>query len=232
MIAILRRLASTLRGFARAREAVASIEFAFVFPVALLVYVGAAEVADGVMTSRKVSGVTHTLADLLSKQQTSTQATSTPTPPNALPAATLATLLASAATLLQPKPTDQLQMTLTAIDVRNTSLGVCCKATVRWSYTRNGALRPCGQTITGTTKPNVGPTELPAQLLPIGTPLLQPVSILVSETSYQYRPLFSAKILPFSPTMQRAEYMMPRTTGQVVTGPLPGSGAENGQVCY
>ncbi len=232
MIAILDRLLSKLRSFARSRDAVAAIEFALVFPGARVLYVGAVEVADGVMTSRKVTSVTHTLVDLLSKQQTSTQATSAPPPPSALPATTLATLLSSSATLLYPKPTSQLKMTLTAIDVKNTSAGVCCNATVRWSYTQNGVLRPCNQQITGTGNAEVGPTELPAQLLPYGIPLLQPFSILVSETSYTYQPLFSAAVLPFSPTMRRAEYMMPRTTGQVVTGSLAGSGAQSGKVCY
>jgi hypothetical protein len=38
--------------------------------------------------------------------------------------------------------------------------------------------------------------------------------------------------LPFGPAMQRTEYMLPRSTGQVATGTLPASGAQYGKVCY
>ena len=184
------------------------------------------------MTSRKVTTVTRTLVDLVSQQTTSSQATSTPTPAAALTASKLSTIVTSAATLLSPKSTTTLTMTLTAIDVRNTVLGVCCDAKVRWSYTQDGTLRPCGTPITGTNNTTVTTTQLPSQMLPVGTPLPQPISVLVSEVSYTYQPIMGLNLLPFHPVMQRSEYMLPRTVGQVITGPLPGSGAQYGQVCY
>ena len=227
------RIMPILRLFFRARAAVAAVEFAVIVPVALLLYVGAAEVADGVMTSRKVSNVTRTLVDLASQQPTSSQSSSTPTPPSAVSAATLSALLSSSQTLLSPEPLGSLKMTLTAIDVRNTVLGICCNATVRWSFTQNGTLRPCNVAITAYMpgSPQTS-SQIPGQLLPAGTALPQPLSYLLSEVSYTYQPIMSTNILNFVPAMQRTEYMMPRTIGQVVTGPLPASGTQYGQVCY
>ena len=227
------RVLAFLGAFLRARAAVAAVEFAIVVPVALILYVGAAEVADGVMTSRKVSNVTRTLADLTSQQSTSSQTLSTPTPPSAVTATTLSTLLASSQMLLSPEPLGSLTMTLSAIDVRNTLLGVCCNATVRWSFTQNGTLRPCNVAITPyVTGTLLTTSTIPSQLLPVGTVLPQPLSYLIAEVSYTYQPIMSTNILNFVPAMQRIEYMMPRTIGQVVTGALPASGTQHGQLCY
>ena len=112
----LSKLAKALTAFSNDRRAAAAIEFAFVLPVAITIYIGAAEVSDGVMTSCKVSTLTRTLVDLLSHQPTSPQATS---PPATFPGqrSTLSTLLTSSATLLFPKPTTSLAMTISAVDV-------------------------------------------------------------------------------------------------------------------
>ena len=228
-----RRFVTVLRSFWAARNAVAAVEFAIVVPVALMIYVGAAEVADGVMTSRKVSLVTRTLVDLTSQQATSTQILSTPTPSNALTAATLSSLMTSSQMLLSPEPLGSLTMTLTAVDVSNTLLGVCCVATVRWSYTQNGTLRPCRPFITAApvgTAPTA--TTVPTQLLPTNTPLPQTVSYIIADVSYTYQPIMNTNLLNFAPAMQRTEYMMPRTVGQVVTGALPSTGTQHGLVCY
>ena len=75
--------------FTRSCTATAAVEFAIVLPVALLLYAGAAEVSDGVIASRHVTTLTKSLVDLLSLQGTTTQASSTPTPGNALSATTL-----------------------------------------------------------------------------------------------------------------------------------------------
>lgn len=219
--------------FARSRTATAAIEFAIVLPVAMVFYIGAAEVTDGVMASRRVSTVTKTLVDLLSLQGTSTQKASTPTPGNAVSATTLSTLLTSATTLLAPNPTSTLTMTISAVDVTNTVQGTCCSALVRWSYTQGGTLRPCVVQMTA-LPPNsyYSTTQIPAGLLPYGTQLPAPLYILISDVNYVYQPYFSQNLLKFTPTMQRSEYMLPRSTGQVTTSSLPSSGSQYGQVCY
>ena len=227
------RLGRLGAAFARNRRAVAAVEFAVVLPVALLLYVGAAEVADGVMASRKTTTVTRALVDLTSQQLTSSQLLSTPTPPNATPATTLATILTAASTLLYPEPTGSLQMTLSAIDVTNAALGVCCTATVRWSFTQGGTLRPCGVLLTPGPDGTSGPTStFPTDLLPVGTVLPTILHFIVADVSYTYQPIMSTRLLNFVPTMVRTEYMMPRSVGQVLTGALPASGTQHGQLCY
>ena len=222
-----------LTSFLRCRSAVAAVEFALVVPVALLLYVGAAEVTDGVMASRRVTAVTKSLSDLISLQGTTTQKTSTPTPGNAVSATTLSTLLASATSILAPFPTSPLTMTISAIDVTNTPAGTCCSALVRWSYTQGGTLRPCVVQITALpSTSDYAPNRIPSGLLPSGTALPSPYYIVVADVGYTYQPVMSKNLFKFAPVMQRTQYMFPRATGQVVTGTLPSSGTQYGQVCY
>ena len=225
-------LAQGLGTFWRHRRGSAVVEFAIILPVAIMVYIGAAEVSDGVMTSRKVSTLTRTLVDLLSHQPTSPQATS-PAATFPVSATTLSTLLTSSATLLFPKPTASLVMTISAVDVANTALGVCCTATVRWSFTQGGTLRPCNMTLLPGPDGAIGQlTTFPTDLLPVGTPLPSTLHYLVADVAYTYQPIFGTSLLTFAPRMTRTEYMMPRTIGQVTTATLPTSGAQYGAVCY
>ncbi len=219
--------------FARARAGTAAVEFAIVLPVVLFLYIGVAEVGDGVMASRRTSNVAGTLVNLVSLQGTTTQPISTPTPANYLSATTLSSLLTSAATLMAPEPTTTLTMTISAVDVTNTAQGTCCSALVRWSYTQGGTLRPCVVQLTALpSSSDYAPTQIPAALLPYGTQLPSPLSVLITDVAYTYQPLFSQNLLKFAPTMQRTEYMLPRSPGQVTTGVLPASGSQYGQVCY
>ncbi len=225
--------AKGLTAFVRSRAGTAAVEFAVVLPVALLLYIGAAEVSDGVLASRRLTTVGKTLVDLLSLQGTTTQATSTPPPGNAVSATTLSTLLTSAATLMAPASTTTLAMTITAVDVTNTVQGTCCSALVRWSYTQGGTLRPCVVQLTALpATSDYAPTQIPAGLLPYGTPLPGPLSVLISDVSYTYQPILGQTLYAFAPVMQRTDYMLPRTIGQVAAGALPSSGTQYGQICY
>ena len=225
--------ARRLTGFLRCQSASVAIEFAMVAPVAILLYVGAAEITDGVMASRRVTVVAKTLSDLVSLQGTTTQKTSTPTPGNAVTATTLSSLLTSAAAILVPYPTSSLTMTISAIDVTNTAGGTCCSALVRWSYTQGGTLRPCVAQITALpSTSDYSPNQIPSSLLPSGTQLPSPFYIVVADVGYTYQPVMSKNIINFAPVMQRTRYMFPRSTGQIVTGPLPSSGSQSGKICY
>ena len=229
-------MARIIRACAVSRRASAAVEFAFVLPIALGLYIGAAEVSQGVMTSRKVNLLTRTLVDLLSEQATSTSATSPTSGPYAVTATTLSNLMSAAQMLLTPQPLTTLQMTLSAIDLTNNSIGFCCVAKVRWSYTQGGTLRPCNVSLTSTPDGQTNsPNTMPASLMPFNTVLPGPISILIADVNYTYQPAagFSVQaISKFTPTFARNEYMFPRTTGQVLTGPLPSTGTQTGQVCY
>ena len=229
VLAGMRRVAA----FARSRSGVAAVEFAIILPVALMIYIGAAEVSDGVLTSRRVTTVSETLVNLLSLQGTTTQSLSVPTPGNAVTATTLSSLLTSATAILSPYPTSTLTMTISAVDVTNTLLGTCCSALVRWSYTQGGTLRPCIVQMTALpSTSDYSATQIPSGLLPTGSVLPSPVHILIADVGYTYQPIINTTLLNFAPTMQRSEYMFPRATGQVTTATLPASGSQYGRICY
>ena len=195
-----------LASFAKSRAGTAAVEFAIVLPVAVLVYVGAVEISDGVMASRRVTTLTKTLVDLLSLEGTTTQTSSTPTPGNAVSATTLASLLSSATMLLAPEPTSTLTMTISAVDITNASSGTCCSALVRWSYTQGGTLRPCVVQLTALpSSSDYAPSQLPSGLLPVGTQLPSPLYVIVADVGYTYQPVLSKNLLNFDPTMQRTE---------------------------
>jgi hypothetical protein len=225
------KLRIRLIAFRQSRRATAAIEFALILPLALLLYVGAAEIADSVITSRKVNDLARTLADLLSRQPTSFQTVSKPAPPQAVSQSTLRMIFTSAQTLLYPEPTSSLKMTLSAIDISNDISGHCCVSTIRWSFTQAGALRTCG-VLKGTDQPIPLPDQIINSSLPVGAPLERPISYLVADVSYVYQPLIGQSLFAWAPPMLRTIYMMPRSTGQVIAGPLETEGSQTGQICY
>lgn len=222
-------LASIIR-FARSRRASAAVEFAVIAPLAILLYFGAAEVSDAVMTNRKVTQVARTLVDLSSQQSTSPQALSYPTPQGAITGASLDTIMAAAATMLTPKPTTSLTMTISEIDVANGPGGVCCAATVRWSYTQGGTRRPCAVNLQAGPLSGGSSNQMPSTLMPTGTYLPTTLAFLVADVSYTYQPLVATGSFAFAPAMQRTIFMMPRTSGDVIASPVAGSGKMS--VCY
>ncbi|MFC7397674.1 TadE/TadG family type IV pilus assembly protein [Chelatococcus sp. GCM10030263] len=63
-----------LRGFARAEEGVAAIEFAMILPAMLLIYLGLVVITTGIAIDRKVGTMAFTLADLTARAQAITNA--------------------------------------------------------------------------------------------------------------------------------------------------------------
>lgn len=227
------RIFSCLRIFAAQRAGVAAVEFAVVLPAALILYIGAYEVSDAVMTSRRLSDVTRTSVDLLSQQATSSNATSAQAGADAMSGDSLSSLFKGVALLMGNKPTTPLSVTLTAVDVKNNVAGVCCSVTVRWSATRGGTLRPCNVQLARTANGVNDPGAVPADLLPQqGVPLVQPIYYLISDTKYEYQPILNSVFARIAPPMQRTEYMRPRSMGQVVVAGVPTGDGQSGKICY
>jgi Flp pilus assembly protein TadG len=59
--------------FAREARGVAAVEFAFVAPIMLLLFVGTIELSAGVSTNRKLSRLSSTIGDLVTQSQSLTQ---------------------------------------------------------------------------------------------------------------------------------------------------------------
>ena len=105
---------------ARDQRGVSAVEFALLAPMMIGLYLGCAEVSDGVGADRKVSLISATLANL--SAQVATISTSEMT--NILDASTA---------IIAPYAASKLKMTVTCLKIDATG-----KATTKWSVTRNG----------------------------------------------------------------------------------------------
>jgi Flp pilus assembly protein TadG len=116
---------------ARDKRGVSAVEFALVFPLMVGLYLGLAEVAQGVGIDRKVSLTARALSDLCS------QASST------ISNADMTNILNATTSVMSPYSTTPLTVVVSAINIDSTG-----KATVGWSDTRGGTARSVGSTIT------------------------------------------------------------------------------------
>ena len=64
-----RRLAQTLSRFGQDRGGVAAVEFAFIAPIMILLFVGTIELSAGISTDRKLSRVSSAIGDLVTQSQ-------------------------------------------------------------------------------------------------------------------------------------------------------------------
>ena len=213
---------------------VAAVEFAFLLPVIILLYVGAGELSEAVMTSRKVETLSRTLVDLTSQQPTSGQTSSTPAPSNATTQTQLQTILTAATAVMAPASLTPLTMTVSAVDTVNNAAGLCCVFKVRWSYTQSGALRPCNVNLTPVPPTQLpSPTTISSAMMPPVPYLPNPVPLLIADVSYVYQAPFLSQWINFAGGMTRTSYMLPRTTGQVImTAPITPTGTQTGTICY
>ncbi len=111
------------------RRGVSAVEFALLAPLMITMYVGCAEVSDGVSADRKVSLTAAALANL-SSQVTTISTTD------------MTNILDASSAIITPYSTSQLQITLSCISIDANS-----RATVKWSVTRGGTARSGSVTI-------------------------------------------------------------------------------------
>ena len=107
---------------ARDQRGVSAVEFALVAPMMIGLYLGCAEISDGVGADRKVSLISATLANL--SAQVSTISTSDMT-----------NILDASSAIIAPYAASKLKMTVTCLKIDSTG-----KATTKWSVTRNGTV--------------------------------------------------------------------------------------------
>lgn len=117
------RMRHILDRFAGDRRGVSAVEFALLAPLMITLYVGCAEVSDGVGADRKVSLTAAALANLSSQVTT-------------ISSSDMTNILDATSAIIAPYSTSQLSITLSCINIdanRN--------ATVKWSVTRGGTAR-------------------------------------------------------------------------------------------
>jgi Flp pilus assembly protein TadG len=117
---ILMRMASLTRRFVRDREGVGAIEFAILFPILVMLYLGAFEITVGLSVSKRTSRAAGSVADIVTQQQSVTKSSLTDIA-KAVPA------------IFAPYDSSNMVLKVTAVQVDGGS-----NATVLWSWASSG----------------------------------------------------------------------------------------------
>lgn len=154
--------AALARRFHDCRKGIAAVEFAFVVPIMLCMFIGVVELSQAITVDRRVSHVTASTADLVARQRT-------------IDNATLASYMEIVDDLMSPYSSANLKLTVAS--VYNTTAAPA-QPVVCWAYPHNGGANAA-------VVANANYTGLPANLLDAagGT------SVIVVEASYLYRPV-------------------------------------------
>lgn len=167
-----------LRRFARDRQGVGAIEFAILFPVLLMLYLGAFELTIGLNVSKRTSRSAGSIADIVSQQSSVTKSV-------------LATMPSVAGAIFAPYVTTGLTLKITGVAVDASG-----KATVAWSWAQDGTRPyPSGTAVTVPSNMNQASTFLvrselaiPYQLLTFGASFLPSGSNQITiSRQYYYR---------------------------------------------
>jgi Flp pilus assembly protein TadG len=118
--------------FRRETRGVAAVEFAFIAPILILLFIGTIELSAGVSVNRKLSRLSSTLSDLVTQSQTLTD--------NDI------NNIMDAATKVMYPYTDQVKITLTGIQITGTN------ASVTWSKAKNASPVAIGTSYSVPTK--------------------------------------------------------------------------------
>jgi len=115
--------AKRCRSFKRDERGMTAIEFALVFPIMLVLYMGAVDISQVLTADRKVTSVASTTADLVAQAET-------------LDAAGLTDIYEAARAILSPMSTADLSIVVTSITIDDDG-----DPEVDWSNAFNGTVR-------------------------------------------------------------------------------------------
>ncbi len=130
MTTIRSRIPQTARRFARDRRGVSAVEFALLAPLMIGLYLGCAEISDGVAADRKVSLSAAALANLASQVTT-------------ISSTDMTNILNASSAIISPYSASKLKAVLSCLRIDSTG-----RATVAWSATLNGTVRATGSVVT------------------------------------------------------------------------------------
>jgi Flp pilus assembly protein TadG len=245
----MRRCAAQFYRLYADRQAVALLEFALVFPLLALIFVGSYNLSQGVAATRQLTRTAEAIADILA----------TTNPPSGNAAATVnfsllhyafdATMIefpsiltsTSSSSCAQPPNTgswsSQICISMSGIVFAPTTAGChtsSCnyKAFIVW--TAGSKARPCGTILTpaATLYPSPSPSTLPQQLYQ-STPIAgnsnnsspqsyaAPNYQIVVDIVYSWAPSFGTSLIP-PITIKRSTYMTPRYATSITYSVSPG----------
>jgi Flp pilus assembly protein TadG len=199
------RLARCLIAFRRDRAGVSALEFAFVLPLMLTIYIGSFEISQGLSAKTKVSQTARTVTDLVSR---SGLVQSGPPSTSVISTAQMTDIFSATNTIMSPFTITSAQFVLVVSIINvdqygNATIGASCASDGNTYYTP-------GQSVT-----------IPTGLVPANT-----AGYLIWGTaSYTYSPFLVRGGAPFYTmvgpvSLSDQMYMSPRNS-QTVTLPTP-----------
>jgi Flp pilus assembly protein TadG len=217
LIDLSRRLATRAESLAQRlskdKRGIAAVEFAFILPIMLTLYLGCVEVTQGVIANRQITAIARTVADLASQQTGALTDTG-----NAALGLDVSQIFAASQALF-PSATAPIKMTLSSVDfvpVGNCSSNCTYTAQTSWSVSVNGGTtRSC---ITLSQVPN-GTTPAP-NTMPAG--MYGPGSVIVADVYYLYNPTFGYVLVNNIPITHTA-YLKPRAQTYITFNPVVAS---------
>lgn len=180
-----RSTASIVRRFRADKDGVAAVEFAFVLPIMITLYIGSVATTIGVMTDRKLTILTHSIADIVA-QSTTVKADDPPK------------IFAAAKAIMSPYDTTD---TVVGMRIQSVSIKSATNACLEWSIS-SSTLLPTR------TDTNVI-TLIPLDLRTVGTHLVW------SETVYKYTPIVGSEYTGGVISLTGQNFLRPRQSGQV-----------------
>jgi Flp pilus assembly protein TadG len=187
-----KRATSVARSFRDATDGVAAIEFGFIVPIMLMLFLGCVELSQGVAASRRVSQVAGTAGDLTAQAPSATN-------PNIT---YVQNIMDVSSYLMAPYATSPLKVT-----VRSIKSGATATATNEaWKCVYDGA-NPAITCTCPATPATPNPYVLPTGLLSAND------GVVVSEVQYAYTPLVSLNFFVKNPstiTLTEKLYLKPR----------------------
>jgi Flp pilus assembly protein TadG len=162
--------------FRRDRRGISAVEFAFVFPVMVVLYLGGTALTQGITIKRKTTLATRTVGDLVSQY---TQIVDTD----------MTSILSAATAVVQPYPTGQLSVIVSSVNIDANGA-----ATIGWSSsTSNTTPHTVGASVTlptgigGVSQANtsvIWSEGSYAYTLPVGSTIIGRSSMTLSEQFY------------------------------------------------
>jgi Flp pilus assembly protein TadG len=188
----------------RDARGVAAVEFAIILPLMLTMYLGCAQLTQGLEATRKSTTVASALSDLVAEQSTGATLTDSE----------MTDVFAAATAIMSPYPTSTLKMTVSSVEfVTDAKASTGFDAKIRWSITSGGSLRPCQIMTPDSNNSNPGPTVIPTGIYPVSGSAQ--ATAIIADASYIYTPTFGSSFLAWSSTatnmtFRHTTYMRPR----------------------
>jgi Flp pilus assembly protein TadG len=200
-------LHSYLRRFAGNRDGVSAVEFAIILPFMLTLYIGGAELGDGMAMQFKATLAARTVADLTSQCGNISSSGVYCDTANGLTidSTTMSQILGAASIVVQPYSNNNMVVTVSELKVINAS----STGTVVWSASTSGNGRSTGSTY-----------ALPTTLQSLPANPNGHYYVILGEVTYPYTPAMGY-VLTGTINMYQNSIFFPRTSSCVVYNSVP-----------